>query len=127
MEFKQGDPEAGLNELFLRIPIQAIGVGGESAREKCNSPPKRFAVPVSDDDVKVAQASAVPRNTKKCTNWVVNVWADWRANHCKITKSPLELPPHLLVCSARCVDEQVCLGGTTQRWIGNRNLRKQFV
>ena len=48
---------------------------------------KRFAVPISDDDVKVAQASAVPRN-----------------NRCKITKSPLELPPHLLVCSAQELD-----------------------
>ena len=40
----------------------------------------------------------------KCTNWAVNVWADWRANRCKITNTPLELPPHLLVCSAQELD-----------------------
>ena len=63
MEFEQGDPEAGLDKRFSQIQIEAIGFGSESAGGKCSSPSKQFAVPISDDDVKVAQASTVPRNT----------------------------------------------------------------
>ena len=35
------------------------------------------------EDVKVAQATAIPRNIKECTVWAVNVWQDWRADRCK--------------------------------------------
>ena len=75
-----------------------------SAVEQCNSLPKRFCVPVLDEDIKFAQATAIPRNTKKCTDWAVNVLQDWRANCCKMVQSSLELPPHLLVCSAKELD-----------------------
>ena len=75
------DSETRLDELFSQTPIGIAS--GESAIEQCNSPPKQFGVPVSDEDVKFAQAIAVPRNTKTCTKRAVNVWQDWRANHCK--------------------------------------------
>ena len=72
------DSETRLYELFSQIPISIASA--ESAVEQCDSPPKRFGVPILNEDVKLAQATTIPRNTKKCT---VNVWWDWRANHCK--------------------------------------------
>ena len=72
------DSETRLDELFSQIPIGIASV--DSAVEQRDSPPKRFGVPVSDEDIKLAQATTVPRNTRKCT---VNVWWNWRANHCK--------------------------------------------
>ena len=52
------DSETRLDELFSQTPIGIAS--GESAIEQCNSPPKQFGVPVSDEDVKFAQAIAVP-------------------------------------------------------------------
>ena len=72
------DSETRLYELFSQIPISIASA--ESAVEQCDSPPKRFGVPILNEDVKLAQATTIPRNTKKCT---VNVWWDWRANRCK--------------------------------------------
>ena len=48
---------------------------------------------MSDEEVKVAQASAVPANTKKSTNWAVNVWKDWRESHSKTVQSVVYIAP----------------------------------
>ena len=51
------DSESGLEVVFSQIPIGIASV--ESAVEQCNSLPKRFGVPVLDEDVKLAQATTV--------------------------------------------------------------------
>ena len=38
---------------------------------------QRFGTLVSDEQIKLAQAAAVPANTAKATNWAVGVWKDW--------------------------------------------------
>ena len=68
-----------LDELFSQIPLLPPLPG----MLECPQGSKRFAPPVSDEEVKVAQASAVPANTKKSTNWAVNVWKDWRESRSK--------------------------------------------
>ena len=61
--------------------------------------PQRFAAPISDADVQEARKSAVPKNTAKNTTWAVKVWQDWGVYRFHIRGSPLDCPPHLLICS----------------------------
>ena len=39
----------------------------------------RFAPLKTDSDVEQAKAVTVPQNTRKNTDWAVNVWKDWSA------------------------------------------------
>ena len=57
----------------------------------------RFASPVGYKEIKLAQKTSVPTNTKKSTTWAVNIWKDWNSN-CRDV-SPSDWPPHLLLCS----------------------------
>ena len=72
-----------LDELFSQIPLLPPLPG----MLECPQGSKRFAPPVSDEEVKVAQVSAVPANTKKSTNWADNVWKDWRESRSKTVQS----------------------------------------
>ena len=47
MEFEQGDPEAGVDELFSQSRLRrlALVVRLVLGKSVANSPPKRFAVP----------------------------------------------------------------------------------
>ena len=70
--------------------------------------PQRFAAPISDADVQEARKSAVPKNTAKNTTWAVKVWQDWRTHRFQIRGSPLDCPPHLLICSNAELDNWLC-------------------
>ena len=59
----------------------------------------RFASPVGDKEIKLAQETSVPTNTKKSTTWAVKVWKDWSSNRRVV--SPSDWPPHLFLCSTR--------------------------
>ena len=59
----------------------------------------RFGPVVTEEQILKAQAAAVPLNTKKNTNWAVNVrneWADYQKKEC-----PNDYPPYTLTMEIR--------------------------
>ena len=54
----------------------------------------RFGPVVSEEQILKAQAAVVPLNTKKNTNWVVNVWNEWADYRKK--QRPNDYPPYIL-------------------------------
>ena len=46
-------------------------------RNHIELPPKRFASPVTEDDLLKKVKDAVPSNTRKTTEWCVNTWQEW--------------------------------------------------
>ena len=64
---------------------------------------------LNDNDVKEAQHAAVPPNTRKQTNWSVNVWKEWSDHHRKfnIYKATMGAQPLIV---------QVCPGGQEEGW-----------
>ena len=68
--------------------------GGEGETSAASG---RFASPVGDKEIKLAQETSVPTNTKKSTTWAVKVWKDWSSNRRVV--SPSDWPPHLFLCS----------------------------
>ena len=105
------------HDLLMNIATQGLvpiehGLSGQADYDSCDffdeilsqvslpdtDKPKgetRFANPVSDQQVQEAQLKAIPANTKKCTNWAVNVWKAW-STHRRSTNS-LRCPSHLLI------------------------------
>ena len=61
-------------------------------------PESRFGPPVTDSEIIAAQKASVPANTKKSTNWAVNVWKDWAEYRKQTCSAPDECPPHILIC-----------------------------
>ena len=37
----------------------------------------RFAAPVTDNNELELRATAIPTNTKHCTDWGIRVWQEW--------------------------------------------------
>ena len=68
-------PELDLEELFANIPEKFLAGSSKYAMPEVE--PNHFAKPVSDEQVKAVQESAIPGNTKKSTNWALNVWNEW--------------------------------------------------
>ncbi len=63
----------------------------------------RFTAPKTDDDISAVQASAIPKNTVRNTTWAVNIWKEW-TSHRRSICSPLDCPPHLLLCTVGQLD-----------------------
>ncbi len=63
----------------------------------------RFTAPLTEADVHAAQACATPKNTLRNTTWAVNIWKGWTSHHRQIC-SPLDCPPHLLLCTVGQLD-----------------------
>ena len=64
----------------------------------------RFAPLKTDSEVEQAKASAVPLNTRKNTNWAVNIWKDWSQHRCQATSSITEWPVHLFIAQPQELD-----------------------
>ena len=57
----------------------------------------RFAELKSDNDIEQAKASSVPKNTKKSTDWAVNIWKDGSVHKRSVCSSYAEWPIHLFI------------------------------
>ena len=55
----------------------------------------RFAKPATAAEIKKAQDSCVPANTKKATSWCLNVWKAWRDYRKTISES--NIPAHIMI------------------------------
>ena len=55
---------------------------------------QRFGPIMAECGISKQQEAAIPANTKKNTNWAMNVWKEW-VNYCK-QHSPDDYPPYLL-------------------------------
>ena len=62
------------------------------------TPRSRFGRPVTESQITAMQKASVPFNTKKNTNWGVNVWKDWSKYREQTCSAPEEHPPHILTC-----------------------------
>ena len=58
----------------------------------------RFGHPVTESQITAVQKASVPFNTRKSTNWAVNVWKDWLKYWKQTSSAPEEHPPHILTC-----------------------------
>ena len=101
-----------LDEILSQIPnpddvqVEPCMNSGDACGETSSAASSRFANPVSDEEVKALQASAVPVNTQKSTTWAVKVWKDWSANRRLV--SPSDWPPHLFICSECELNRWLC-------------------
>ena len=84
-----------LDELFAQVPLPdvpeldvalpAIHSAVESAKvcyadpdsAPARGPECRFRRAVTESEISAVQNASVPVNTKKSTNWEVNVWRNW--------------------------------------------------
>ena len=57
----------------------------------------RFAQLKTDNDVEQAMVSSVPKNTKKSTDWAVNIWRDWSTHRRSVSPSFTDWPVHLFI------------------------------
>ena len=57
----------------------------------------RFAKPATAAEIKKAQESCVPANTKKATSWCLNVWKAWRDYRKTISES--DIPAHMILAT----------------------------
>ena len=57
----------------------------------------RFAQLKTDNDVEQAIASSIPKNTKKSTDWAVNIWKEWSAHRRSVCSSYTDWPVHLFI------------------------------
>ena len=76
-------------------PIQASQPHPLPCVHKSSS--SRFAVLKTDSDVDEAKASSVPKNTKKSTDWAVNIWKQWSAHRRRVCSLYSEWPVHLYI------------------------------
>ena len=109
------DPEleAILSQVNLPVTVSEdvpVSNSEVSTRSSSVSEPEkiRFAVPVTDEDVKTAQQSSLSKNTVKSTEWAVNLWKEWALSREKICSDPAEIPPFILLCSIEGLSLWVC-------------------
>ena len=57
-------------------------------------PPSRFAVPMSDKAVEEAKQAAIPKKTKKDTEWCAKIWRDWSGQ--RNTSASVEQVPDIV-------------------------------
>lgn len=55
-------------------------------------PPSRFAVPMSDKAVEEAKQAAIPKKTKKDTEWCARIWWDWSSQRNTSLSSGKQVP-----------------------------------
>lgn len=78
------------DELFSQVPL-----GSNTVPTDKQEGGTRFAKPVTDQEVHKAQQKAIPENTKKSTNWAVNVWKAWSAHRRSVNST--RCPSHLFI------------------------------
>ena len=54
--------------------------------------PTRFALPVSDKAIEYAKHAAIPKKTKKQTEWCVKIWRDWSSQRSSAGTSGEQVP-----------------------------------
>ena len=92
-----------LPEDFELEPVATMVTGSTDATDQthviADTGPsnQRFGPLVSESDISKLQKAAVPANTKKNTNWALNVWKEW-ANDRK-QRSPDDYPKQRKVYS----------------------------
>ena len=72
------------------------------------TPRSRFGRPVTESQITATQKASVPFNTKKNTNWGVNVWKDWSKYREQTCSAPEEHPPHILTCQVSELNNWLC-------------------
>ena len=93
-----------IDAIFSQIPCDAgsLDVSGGRVGEE------RFVI-ATDADVRECQESVVSCNTKKSTNWSVNVWKELSTSRRKrFRDDPFESPPHLMICSSVELNQWLC-------------------
>ena len=63
---------------------------------------------MTESQITAAQKDSVPVNTKKSTNWAVNVWRDWSEYRKQTCSAPNEHPPHILTCQVSELNNWLC-------------------
>ena len=85
--------QSEIDELFSQVPSTDEFDWLNSSTSETSS--ARFGDPVTSSQVLAVQSGAVPKNTRKNTNWAVNVWSDWTENRKRLC--PYQWPPHLMI------------------------------
>ena len=90
--------DAELNEYSYSQPIKDCPtVVNEAPSGSC------FRQPITDAELQVARMQVIPKNTVRNTTWSMNVWKEWMTYRRSVC-SPLDCPPHLLLCTPQKLD-----------------------
>ena len=84
-----------VDQLFSQVPLPSDfdSLSDLASSAEARNPPSRFSPVVSNSEVNVRPQAAVPANTRKNTNWALNVWHDWAAYRLK--HNPSDAPGYL--------------------------------
>ncbi len=90
---KQLTEEVGLATTSKLTPASSSNDPATVRVTRSHSARSRFAVPVTDEELRKKVVEAVPEKTRQQTKWAVGIWMNWRLHRIKIAKSPDESPP----------------------------------
>ena len=104
------DDVVGMPELDDSLPSSPVHYPVPQLEDSgpASSPISRFGRPVTESQITAAQKASVPSNTKKSTNWAVNVWKEWSKYREQTCSTPEEHPPHILTCQVNELNNWLC-------------------
>ena len=86
------------------LPTPALTPAAQPLPTPAPTSSSRFSTLTTDTEVEEVKASSVPKNTRKSTNWAVNVWKDWSAHRRSASPSITEWLVHLYIAQPRELD-----------------------
>ena len=107
-----------VDELFSQVPLPSdfdVGPPQDPSpssslldstpdiRERADAQASRFGPLVSASDIVSRQKASVPANTRKNSNWAMNVWRDWAEYRSK--QNPSDAPSYILTMGVNDVDK----------------------